>query len=346
MFLGLLVLGTGATAGWSQPVPSDLLPDERNTIDVFRRVAPAVVFIKNAQVYRDWFRRNVMEQPLGTGSGFVWDRRGHIVTNYHVIRDGNSFTVTFADGSSYRAEAVGSDPNKDLAVLRIEAESGTLAPLQLGDSSSLVVGQKVLAIGNTFGLDQTLTTGVISALGREIKSVGGTTITDVIQTDASINPGNSGGPLLDSAGRLIGVNTMIYSTSGASAGIGFAVPVNIVRSIVPQLIEYGHVRRARLGIYFLPDDYARRLGVRGVAVAGLQRGGPAAQAGLEPATQDRWGRVYLGDVIVGIDDVPIESFDDLFLELEGRDPGERVTVHYVRDGRRRSVELRLKELSD
>src|SRR5262245_21910402 len=221
------------------PIPPGLQPDERNTIELFRRTSRSVVFIVNNQLRRDYFSLNVFEVPRGSGSGFVWDTKGHVVTNFHVVQGGNSWSVTLADGKKYEAEVVGTEPNKDLAVLRIQAPATSLQPLERGESENLVVGQKVLAIGNPFGFDQSLTTGVISALGREIKSMNETTISDVIQTDASINPGNSGGPLLDSSGRLIGLNTAIYSPTGASAGIGFAVPVSVPRRAVPQIWSSG-----------------------------------------------------------------------------------------------------------
>ncbi len=234
-----------------RPIPQGLLESEQNTIEVFRRASPSVVFITNSRQVHSFRGLNVTGIPQG--SGFIWDELGHVVTNYHVIRGGDAFSVTFGDGASYDARVVGFDPNKDLAVLRIRTQDRKLVPLQHGGSAELVVGQKVLAIGNPFGLDHTLTTGVISALGREIPSLAGTLIEDVIQTDASINPGNSGGPLLDSSGRLIGVNTSIIGPAGQSAGIGFAVPSSTVNRIVPQLIRFGKVRRAGLGVRIFPD---------------------------------------------------------------------------------------------
>lgn len=326
------------------PIPGHLLSDERNTIEVFRLVSNSVVFIKNTELRRTFFSRNVMEIPRGTGSGFVWDDQGHIVTNFHVVRDGNAFTVTLADGTAHDAELVGYDPNKDLAVLHIDPSGLSLKGVELGDSGDLLVGQKVLAIGNPFGLDQTLTTGVISALGREIQSVAGTTISDVIQTDAPINPGNSGGPLLDSSGQLIGVNTAIYSPSGSNAGIGFAVPASTVKRIVPQLIEYGKPKRAGLGISIIPDDLAQRWGIQGVIIRDVVRGSPADKAGLQGSRVDQQGRVYLGDIIVGIDDHQIASYDDLYTTLDGFKPGDPVTIHYLRDDAPHEVKLRLEEL--
>ena len=331
------------------PPPSGLLEDERNTIDIFRRVSSAVVFITSKERRQDMFTLNILEIPVGSGSGFVWDRNGHIVTNFHVVASERGdqsrlFSVTLADGSVHDAEVVGTEPNKDLAVLRIAAPSSALSPIQPGDSDHLLVGQKVLAIGNPFGLDQTLTTGVISALGREIKSMTGTNIHDVIQTDASINPGNSGGPLLDSAGRLIGVNTSIISQVGQSAGIGFAVPVNTVMQIVPQLIQYGGVKRAGFGVVVVPENRARAWGLRsGVAVMNVSQGSAADVAGIQPARRDRGGYIYL-DVIVGIDGEPIENYGDMVDALDRHEPGDKVKVKLVREGRELVVDVVLQEI--
>ena len=338
---------TGAEAqalAAERPIPPGLLDDERNTIAVFRRTSRSVVFVSTNAMQRDAFTLNVVEVPRGTGSGFVWDAQGHIVTNYHVIEAGNTWSVTLADGKQYDAEMTGAEPFKDLAVLHIAAPASELLPLELGDSEQLVVGQKVLAIGNPFGLDQTLTTGIISALGREIKSAAQITIQDVIQTDAAINPGNSGGPLLDSAGRLIGLNTMIYSTSGSSAGIGFAVPVSAIKRVVPQLIAHGKVTRAGFGVELLPDIYAQRLGVDGVVIRSVLRGSAADRAELRGLGKDRYGRVLLGDVIVAVNGQKVASFDDLFKSLEPYQPGNEVRVRVSRDSRERDVRIRLQEV--
>jgi S1-C subfamily serine protease len=363
VWIGLLVAATGLGA-WlaglhdqpsaattpdpvrtpERPLPPDLLPDERNTIEVFRRASRSVVFITNAALQRDFFTLEIMEVPRGSGSGFVWDDRGHVVTNFHVVEGGNRLSVTLNDGSVREATIVGAEPAKDLAVLRIDAKEAALEPLELGDSRELVVGQKVLAIGNPFGFDQTLTTGVISAVGREIRSQAGVTIDDVIQTDAPINPGNSGGPLLDSAGRVIGINTAIYSPSGASAGIGFAVPIAHARRIVPQLIEFGRVKRAGMGIHVLPDHVARRWGVDGVVVRRVTPGGPADEAGLRGVEVDARGRVQSFDVLLRIGEREIHDYNDLFAALDGREPGEQVTVRYQRGERKRDVSIRLKQV--
>ncbi len=326
------------------PIPAGLLEDERNTIEIFRKVSPSVAFITNKQLRRDFFSRNVFETPAGSGSGFVWDTAGHIVTNFHVIQNGNSFTVTLADGTTAEAKVVGVEPNKDLAVLKIESSTEALQPLQAGDSDHLIVGQKVLAVGNPFGLDQTLTTGIISALGREIQSVAGTLIEDVIQTDASINPGNSGGPLLDSAGRLIGINTAIISPSGSSAGIGFAVPVDVIKRVVPQLIEFGKIKRAGLGISLIRDDLARRWRISGVIVRSVVEGGPADRAGIRSLEADRSGRATSFDVIVGVDGTKVEKYDDLYRALDQREPGDEVEVRYRRGDREHKARVRLMEL--
>jgi S1-C subfamily serine protease len=345
----LLCLGTAlprpSSAQVDQPIPPGLLEDERNTIDLFRKTAASVVFVTNTALQRDLFM-NVHEVQQGSGSGFIWDTEGHVVTNFHVVQGGRRFTVTLSDGNTYDATVVGAEANKDLAVLRIQAPSAALVPIEPGDSDQLVVGQKVLAIGNPFGLDQTLTTGIISALGREITSVMGTTIQDVIQTDAAINPGNSGGPLLDSRGRLIGVNTAIVSASGSSAGIGFAVPVATVMRVVPQLIESGHVKRAGLGITFFADTLTRRWGVKGVVIRDVVAGSAADRAGLRPAHVDRAGRVRFGDVIIGIDDAKIETYDDLYQAMDQHQAGDQVTVRVLRDDRETSIKLRLQELSE
>lgn len=320
------------------------LEDEKNTIEIFRDASPSVVFITNTQYRRTMFSRNVMEVPRGSGSGFVWDRDGHIVTNYHVIQGGNAFTVTLSDGTTHDAKVVGSDPNKDIAVLRIERPSTGLSPVMRGDEHELLVGQKVIAIGNPFGLDQTLTTGVVSALGREIRSVAGTTISDVIQTDASINPGNSGGPLLDSSGRLIGMNTAIFSTSGSSAGIGFAVPVSTVKRIVPQLIQFGVAQRAGFGITLVGDDLARRWGIRGVVIDQVQPESAAAQAGLRGVSRNSRGQIELGDIIVGIEDRDIAVYDDLYTALDQRQPGDNITVKFRRGERIQEAKVRLQKI--
>jgi S1-C subfamily serine protease len=314
---------------------------EETTIEVFRTVSPSVVHITTLVTAAGPFNLNVQEIPEGTGSGFVWDHNGHIVTNFHVIRDASAAVILFADGSSWRGRLVGAYPAKDLAVLAIDAPASRLQPIALGSAADLQVGQMAIAIGNPFGLDQTLTTGVVSALDREMASVPGRVIRSMIQTDAAINPGNSGGPLLDSAGRLIGVNSSILSPSGAFAGIGFAIPVDEVNRIVTQLIRHGRVVRPSLGVALAPDQLTRRLGIEGVLVMRVEPGGPAAAAGLRPTQRSITGDIRLGDLIVAIGDEPIGSIEDFFAALEERAPGDQVTLTILRDRQRRSVTVTL-----
>jgi S1-C subfamily serine protease len=301
-----------------------------------------VVHITSLGVQRDLFSMNVQQVPRGTGTGFVWDAAGHIVTNFHVIQNANGAKVTLADQSSYEATLVGAFPDRDLAVLKIDAPRDKLPPLALGASRDLQVGQRVYAIGNPFGLDQTLTIGIVSALNREIESFNNRTIRGVVQTDAAINPGNSGGPLLDSAGRLIGVNTQIASPSGASAGIGFAIPVDEVNRIVPRLIRDGRFVRPALGVTAGSLQLHRALNLpKGVAVVQVGRSSPAARAGLLPFSRGNRGEIVMGDVITAINDEPVESLDDMLAALERRQPGDAVTLRVWREGRTRSVETRL-----
>ena len=302
---------------------------EEATVKLFEEAAPSVVFITTTAVQQDYWSRNVYEIPAGTGSGFVWDEDGHIVTNYHVIKDTYKAKVTLSNQSTYDAEVIGYEPTKDLAVLRIKSDT-PLHPIPLGSSHDLKVGQSVFAIGNPFGLDQTLTTGIISALGREIESVAKVPIRDVIQTDAAINPGNSGGPLLDISGRLIGVNTAIYSPSGAYAGIGFSVPVDVVNWVVPDLIKYGKLQRPTLGVELVSQQIVDRMGLEGALVMDVTQGGSAEKAGLRPTRRDETGDIILGDLIVEVNDDPITSNNDLLLTLEKYKTGDQVKVKVKR----------------
>ncbi|MBV5318654.1 MAG: trypsin-like peptidase domain-containing protein [Desulfobulbaceae bacterium] len=322
----------------------DLAGDEKNTIDIFRNAAPSVVYITSIAVRRNLFSLNVYEIPQGTGSGFIWDRQGRIVTNYHVISDASRLEVTLADHSSWKAVLVGAVPDRDIAVLQISAPADKLSPLAIGESKNLLVGQKVFAIGNPFGLDQTLTTGVVSALGREITAVTGRTIRDVIQTDAAINPGNSGGPLLDSAGRLIGVNTAIYSPSGASSGIGFAVPVGEVNRVVPQIISQGKLIRPGLGITLANRYLTEDLGLEGVLVLKVLPGSTAEKAGLRGTTQVRDGLV-VGDVILAVNGKKVLDYDMLRDELERHEVGETVILSLLRDAVTVEVEVPLEAMN-
>jgi len=322
-----------------------LRAEELNTIAVFEKATKSVVYITNTTVRRDFWSLNTFEVPQGSGSGFIWDTKGHIVTNYHVVYGADSIQVVLNDQSTHAARIIGMDPDHDLAVLHIIPPTRTLTPLAIGESHNLRVGQHVLAIGNPFGLDHTLTTGVVSALGRSIKSVNNRTIEGAIQTDAAINPGNSGGPLLNSSGKLIGVNTQIISPSGAFAGIGFAVPVNIVKRIVPQLIQYGKVIRPGLGISLIPDSIANRWGVTGVVIARVQRGSAAAKAGLKSLEELRSGRIRLGDVIVSIDGETVRNYDDLATILDRHNVGDRVTLGIRRKGKERTLQIRLQAVN-
>ena len=319
----------------------DLAQDEKSTIELFKQVSPSVVYITSIALQRDFLRFRAMEIPRGTGSGFVWDENGYIVTNFHVVQQAEVAKVTLADGSAWEARRVGQEPDKDIAVLKIDAPGRRLDPIAVGSSAGLEVGQKVFAIGNPFGFDQTLTTGVISGLGREIESVTGRPIQDVIQTDAAINPGNSGGPLLDSAGRLIGINTAIVSPSGAYAGIGFAVPVDVVNRMVPQLIRSGKVDKPVLGIVMADDSIVRRLGAEGVLVSTVLRGGPADIAGLRSTRLDARRRVVLGDIIVAIDDQKVSESNDLYRILDSRNIGDTVRLRVRRPEGEVEVDVRL-----
>lgn len=313
---------------------------ETVTIKLFEETAPSVCFINTSKMTQaSYWSRSVYETPAGSGSGFIWDKNGNIVTNYHVVKDASSIVVTLSDMTTWEAEVVGSEANKDLAVLKIKAPARVLSPIKVGESLGLKVGQSVFAIGNPFGLDQTLTTGIISALGREIKSITGVPINGVIQTDAAINPGNSGGPLLDGSGRLIGVNTMIYSPSGASAGIGFSIPVDEVNAVVSDLVKYGVVRKPLIGVSLVNSQKTRQAGLEGALILTLSEDGPAAKAGLRETRRNNNGEIELGDIIVGINNIDIASNNDLFIALEQFSPGEKVSILYNRNGRERAVEL-------
>ena len=319
-----------------------LSADERNTIGVFESVSPSVVYITTVQYVRDFFSRNVMRVPQGTGSGFIWDEQGRIVTNYHVVRGAQEALVRLGDQRSFQARLVGASPEHDIAVLQVDVPGELPAPIPVGSSAELRVGQTVLAIGNPFGLDHTLTTGIVSALNRTVDNESGGVIENVIQTDAAINPGNSGGPLIDSAGRLIGINTMIYSPSGAYAGIGFAVPVDTINRVVPRIIGYGRYVRPTLGIS-ADDEVSRRLigDEEGVAVLGVTADSPADRAGLRAAQMTANGRVRIGDIIPAVDGRPIENFAELVNVLDSHEFGDRVTLTVLRGEQRVEVPITL-----
>lgn len=323
-------------------LPEYLDDEELKTIRLFEKSSESVVYITTSSIQRDYWTRNAFEVPGGSGSGFVWDQKGHIVTNFHVIKDADRAIVTFSDQLSYEAEVIGVAPEKDLAVLKIKTSADKLVPLPVGISENLKVGQNVYAIGNPFGLDYTLTTGIISALGREINSQAGIPIRDVIQTDAAINPGNSGGPLLNSSGKLIGVNTAIYSPSGASAGIGFSIPVDVVSWVVPDLIEFGKISRPVLGVELLMNQQAaKNMGLEGPLVINVTRGSGADQAGLKGTTRKRNGNIDLGDIIIAVEDQKVSSNNDLILALEKYKPGEVVTLKINRQGQTLEIDVPL-----
>jgi S1-C subfamily serine protease len=322
----------------------DLAEDEKSTIGLFKLASPSVVYITTVAVRRDMFPLDLRDVQQGTGSGFVWDTEGHVVTNYHVIRTGSVAKVTLHDGSSINARLTGAAPDYDLAVLKIDLAADKLRPIPLGTSKDLQVGQKAFAIGDPFGLDYTLTTGVVSALDREILSVSGQPISGVIQTDAAVNPGNSGGPLLDSAGRLIGVNTAIISPSGAYAGIGFAIPVDMVNQVVPQLIAKGRaqLQRADLGITFATPQLADRFGVRNGLLAFRVRTGSAAdEAGIRSTRQNEDGDWIAGDVVTAIDGQAVRTKEDVERIIGKHRPGDEVTVTLRRGGQQQDVKVTL-----
>ena len=321
----------------------NLAEDEQTNISVFKAVSPSAVNVTTLGLARDFFSSNVMQVPQGQGTGIVWDDRGHVVTNFHVIQGAKAARVTLSDQSVWKADLVGAFPDRDLAVLRIDAPKEKLRPINVGSSKDLQVGQKVYAIGNPFGLDQTLTTGIISALDREIESVTQRPIRGVIQTDAAINPGNSGGPLLDSAGRLIGVNTAIYSPSGASAGIGFAIPVDEVNRVVPRLISGGNFVRPTLGVQVAPLEFQGKLGIdKGVAIIGVLPRSGAAAAGLKPFQRDPGGELVVGDVIVAVGGKTVTTLDEIFDVLEQHKPGDTITLSLKRAGNDKAEEVQVK----
>jgi S1-C subfamily serine protease len=376
----LVALGPSLTP----PTAAHALDSEQSRIEIFKRVSPSVVFIDTFTERRDAFSTSI-EVPLGSGSGIVWDTQGHIITNFHVVRNAQSAQVAFlttpgdrkklppsaqksplgpestipfsgtlavpptspaepsgfSSGVSdmngdirrvvYKATVIGADPSKDIVVLKVDAPKQLLHPIQLGTSKGIKVGQSALAIGNPFGLDHTLTAGIISGTGREVKSPIGRPINNVIQTDAAINPGNSGGPLLDDHGKLIGMNTAIYSPSGASAGVGFAIPVDTVNLIVQALIRDGQIIRPVLGISVLEVKQARTLGINGgVLVLYVPQDSPAAKAGLRGTRRTESGLIELGDIITKIGDSNISTETDLFTSLEKYKPGDTVSITVYR----------------
>jgi len=341
------------SAAFSEDMPKGvtdptLATDEQNNIEVYKAISPGVVSVKSTIARRDFF--GDVEEGQGSGSGSVIDDQGHILTNYHVIEGAQKLSVSLGGDKTYPAKVVGGDPDTDLAVIQIEAPHDQLSIVPIGDSDKLTVGQKVLAIGNPFGLDRTLTTGVISALQRPIYARNGHLIEGAIQTDASINPGNSGGPLLDSHGRMIGINSQILSPSEASAGVGFAIPANIAKRIVPQLIKDGVVHRPKLGIVprAVKDlkDQVRLPASDGILILGVAPGSSAAAAGLRPTEQTEDGDISLGDIITSIDGEKLSSTDDLYRILDKHQVGDVVKVEVIRNNSRTVIPVRLLEAPD
>ena len=323
-------------------LPPGLTAAETNTIAVFRKAAHSVVFVTQKRRVVDYFAGRELEVPSGSGSGFVWDKAGHIVTNYHVIEKARSVSVALYDQKTFTAELVGIEPRKDIAVLRIKAPPSALHPIGVPDKpTDLAVGQKAIAIGNPFGLDHTLTVGIVSSLGREVQGIGGVTIRDMIQTDAAINPGNSGGPLLNSSAKIIGMNTLIFSRSGSSAGIGFAVPVATIARVVPQIIKTGKAEQVGIGVRIDPQRrLERRADLPGVAVIDVEPDSPAAQAGIKGLAEGPGGVVFQ-DIIVGIDDIQIEDYDDLYNALDRFRVGDQVKLRIRRGSQTVTLPIRL-----
>ncbi|MBF0288868.1 MAG: trypsin-like peptidase domain-containing protein [SAR324 cluster bacterium] len=344
-----IILSFLLIAAWGIPFISakQYTLDEQQNINIYKNKGPGVVNITSITLNYDFFLRPVPAES-GSGSGFIIDDQGHILTNYHVVEGARKLTVTLSDNTQWPAGITGIDPSNDLAVIKLEKYAGKLTILELGDSSEIVVGQKVLALGNPFGLKQTLTTGIISALGRTIEAQNGRKIEGVIQSDAAINPGNSGGPLLDTEGKAIGINTAIIGSG--NVGIGFSVPSNTARRIVPDLIAYGYVRRPWLGVESIPTSNLKRLGLDipdGMLVTALVERAPAHLAGLRGAQRDvhvgnyriPWG----GDIITSIDGTPVRGFEELADKIESYAPGDTITVRYIRNDRPHSISVKLQQ---
>lgn len=324
-----------------KPVPRGELYDvEQATISIFEKYSPSVVSVINRALLRDYFSLAIYENTQGSGSGFVWDKKGHIISNYHVVHKASAVQVILKDGEVYDARIVGLDPDHDIAVLKIDAPADKLTPIPIGTSGDLKVGQRVLAIGNPFGFNSSLSVGVVSSLDREMQSPTGLTVRDIIQTDAAINQGNSGGPLLDSAGRVIGINTFIVSPTGGSIGLGFSIPVDTVSRIVPQLIEFGKAQRVGLGIILERDRYAQYYGVQGALIHEVVRNSAAARAGLRGRRPYQWG-----DVIVEIDGTPVRRSTDLRNILNSRKEGDEVEVVYIRNDKKLKTTVKLQVIN-
>jgi S1-C subfamily serine protease len=336
--------GTPATTPRVVTARGDLAADEKATLDIFRNASPSVVFITTIQEKIDLRQLRRVQVPSGTGSGFIWDNAGHIVTNFHVLSGATAGAkVTLSDHTTFDAELTGYAQTQDIAVLRVRAPASKMVPISIGTSRDLQVGQKVFAIGDPYGLDQTLTAGIVSALGRQIDTGPNQTLDQVIQTDAAVNPGNSGGPLLDSAGRLIGMNTAIYSPSGSNAGIGFAIPVDTINRIVPQIIAKGRVERPSLSVQFnqsVSDLLLRRVGIDGVLILAVEPDSPAERAGLRGSSRDPNG-ITLGDIIQAIDGIAVHSVDDIYRILDRHSAGDVVKLTILRNGQQVEVPIEL-----
>lgn len=323
---------------------ASLLPDERNTIEVFQKASPKVVFVHRLTTVVNAHHKRT-QVPDGAGSGIIWDDKGHIVTNYHVIKGADKLAVTMGR-LTVPVKVIGSEPRKDIAVLEIQSPQALarlkeFKPLELVHLQDLIVGQKAIAIGNPFGLDHSLSKGVISALGRKVPGIGGVTIHDMIQTDTAINPGNSGGPLLNSAGQLIGLNTMIFSRTGGSAGIGFAVPADYVERVTTQIIKHGRVVLSGIGIARVEPEIARKLGVtKGILIADVLPHTPAQKMKLRGTHKDAWGRIVLGDIIVAINAHPVANYDALYNLINDIKVGEKVTVSIQRGNKQMDVTMK------
>lgn len=319
------------------------LSDEQNTMTVFKRAAPWVVNVHQLQTVQAP-NFDIYNIPVGTASGIMWNNQGYVVTNYHVIHNVSKLAITLKEGSTYPVRIVGVAPRRDIAVLQILSKR--LFPIfkpdqhvPVADISKLQVGQKAIAIGNPFGLERTVTTGIVSALGRSVPGIGGVSIRNLIQTDASINPGNSGGPLLDSQGRLIGMNTVIFTSTGGSSGIGFAVPANEVEKVVEEIIQQGRISQAGLGIEAMNDSIAKRLQIKGVIVERVLADTPAAKAGINGVKVDRYGHLRLGDIVTAVDGKPMRNYDDLYNYFAQLDVGQTVELTMLHDGQQRKLKL-------
>lgn len=344
----LLITQGLPSSGFAQPANSSpasnmLEPEETKRIALFEQLSPSVVFIKNSSFQWDIFSLDVYSIPSGAGSGFVWDKEGHIITNFHVVYGADQIEVGFADRKSYEAKVVGISPDHDIAVLKIEAPADELKPIPVGSSQDLKIGQKTMVIGNPFGLDHSLSTGVVSALGRSINSISGRKINNMIQTDAAINPGNSGGPLLDSSGRLIGVTAAIVSPSGVYTGVGFAIPVDTVKRIVPQLIEFGHIKQIGIGVTLVPDSIRDKIGIEGALIMDVLPSSTAEKAGLVGMKRNFLGSVFLGDLIVSIDGKKVTSNEDLAQAVEDKKAGDKINIEFIHEEQKKNATITLME---